>query len=285
MKKSIFLILLAFSTFACVSTKKYKLLQTQFVDLDQKNRATETDLSSTKTALQYCNDERDKLNKEIEYLKEANRKLMVNVAEMATLTKKEAENLEKTLEKIKEKDLQIKTLNEAINRKDSITIALVTSLKRAVGNEDKDIEINVEKGVVMVSISDKFLFKTGSYEISARAGEVLEKVALILQDRPSFEVLIEGHTDNVPFKRGELQDNWDLSVKRATALARVLAFRYKIAPARLIPAGRGPYVPVAGNDTVEGKAANRRTRVIIMPKIDEFYGLIEEGLKGDQKKD
>jgi chemotaxis protein MotB len=164
-----------------------------------------------------------------------------------------------------------------------MTIALVTSLKRAVGTEDKDIEVNVEKGVVLISISDKFLFKTGSWDISPRAGEVLKKVALVLQDRPDFEVLIEGHTDNVPFKRGELVDNWDLSVKRATSLARNLVTQYKVAPERLIPAGRGPYVPLQSNDTAEGKAANRRTRVIIMPKIDQFYGLIEEGMKGDKK--
>jgi chemotaxis protein MotB len=204
------------------------------------------------------------------------------ISDMTSLTKKEAENMEKSLEKIKEKDLQIRTLNEAINRKDSMTIALVTSLKRAVGTDDKDIEINVLKGVVMVSISDKFLFKTASYDVSTRANEVLAKVALILKDRPTFEVLIEGHTDNVPFKRGELVDNWDLSVKRATSLARTLVTQFNVAPERLLPAGRGPYVPLESNATAEGRAANRRTRIIIMPKIDEFYALIEEGMKGDK---
>jgi chemotaxis protein MotB len=163
-----------------------------------------------------------------------------------------------------------------------MTIALVTSLKRAVGTDDKDIEINVLKGVVMVSISDKFLFKTASYDVSTRANEVLAKVALILKDRPTFEVLIEGHTDNVPFKRGELVDNWDLSVKRATSLARTLVTQFNVAPERLLPAGRGPYVPLESNATAEGRAANRRTRIIIMPKIDEFYALIEEGMKGDK---
>ncbi len=283
MKHFIYFVIVLLLASACVPAKKYKLLEAQYRVLDDNNRSTNNDLSSTKTALNYCNNEKDRLAAEIEYLKEVNKNLMNNVADMTNLTKKEAENLEKSLEKIREKDLQIRTLNEAINRKDSMTIALVTSLKRAVGADDKDIEINVEKGVVMVSISDKFLFKTGSYDISPRANEVLGKVALILQDRPTFEVLIEGHTDNVPFKRGELLDNWDLSVKRATALARTLVTQFKIAPERLLPAGRGPYMPIASNDTAEGKAANRRTRIIIMPKIDEFYGLIEEGMKGDKK--
>ncbi len=283
MKQLTYCILVLLFVSACVPTKKYKLLEAQYKTLDDNNRLANNDLSSTKTALSYCNSEKDRLASEIEYLKGVNRNLMNNVADMTNLTKKEAENLEKSLEKIREKDLQIRTLNEAINRKDSMTIALVTSLKRAVGADDKDIEINVEKGVVMVSISDKFLFKTGSYDISPRANEVLGKVALILKDRPTFEVLIEGHTDNVPFKRGELIDNWDLSVKRATSLARTLVTQFKIAPERLLPAGRGAFMPIASNDTAEGKAANRRTRIIIMPKIDEFYGLIEEGMKGDKK--
>jgi chemotaxis protein MotB len=283
MKQFTYFALMSLLVFACVPAKKYKALEAQYKTLDDKNRAADNDLSSTRTALNYCNTEKDRLDLEIDHLKEVNRNLLNSISEVTSLTKKEAENMSRSLEKIKEKDLQIRTLNEAINRKDSMTIALVTSLKRAVGTDDKDIEINVEKGVVMVSISDKFLFTTGSYDVSPRADEVLGKVALILQDRPTFEVLIEGHTDNVPFKRGELIDNWDLSVKRATALARKLVTKFKIAPERLLPAGRGPYVPIASNDTVEGKAANRRTKIIIMPKIDEFYGLIEEGMNGGKK--
>jgi chemotaxis protein MotB len=283
MKQFTYFALMSLLVFACVPAKKYKALEAQYKTLDDKNRAADNDLSSTRTALNYCNTEKDRLDLEIDHLKEVNRNLLNSISEVTSLTKKEAENMSRSLEKIKEKDLQIRTLNEAINRKDSMTIALVTSLKRAVGADDKDIEINVEKGVVMVSISDKFLFTTGSYDVSPRADEVLGKVALILQDRPTFEVLIEGHTDNVPFKRGELIDNWDLSVKRATALARKLVTKFKIAPERLLPAGRGPYVPIASNDTVEGKAANRRTKIIIMPKIDEFYGLIEEGMNGGKK--
>lgn len=283
MKQIIFIVTTVFLMGACVSSKQHKALQSKYNELDTQNRSLNTTLSSTKTALDYCNDERARLNREIDDLKATNRNLLENVADITKLTKKEAENMEKSLEKIREKDLQIRTLNEAVNRRDSMTIALVTSLKRAVGNDDKDIEINVEKSVVMVSISDKFLFKTGSYDISAGANTVLGKVALILKDRPTFEVLIEGHTDNVPYRKGDLLDNWDLSVKRATSLARNLVTKFGIAPERLLPAGRGPYVPIASNDTAEGKAANRRTRIIIMPKLDEFYGLIEEGMKGDKK--
>jgi chemotaxis protein MotB len=282
MKQFIYFLLMLSLVVACVPTKKYKALEAQYQTLDDQNRTTNNSLASTSTALDYCNTERARLGLEIDHLKEVNRNLLNGISDMTSLTKKEAENMEKSLEKIKEKDLQIRTLNEAINRKDSMTIALVTSLKRAVGTDDKDIEINVLKGVVMVSISDKFLFKTASYDVSTRANEVLAKVALILKDRPTFEVLIEGHTDNVPFKRGELVDNWDLSVKRATSLARTLVTQFNVAPERLLPAGRGPYVPLESNATAEGRAANRRTRIIIMPKIDEFYALIEEGMKGDK---
>jgi chemotaxis protein MotB len=279
MKHIIIFSLLLIAGASCVPMKKFKTLEADYKSLSSLNQTCTSDLASTTTSLAHCNEDKDRLAKEIIDLKEANRNLMSSITEMASLTKKEAENLENSLENLKEKDLQIKSLNEAINKKDSMTIALVTSLKRAVGADDKDIEINVEKGVVMVSISDKFLFTPGSWDVSARANEVLGKVALILQDRPTFEVLIEGHTDNVPYKKGDLIDNWDLSVKRATSLARVLAWKFKIAPERLIPAGRGHYMPIAPNTTAEGRASNRRTRIIIMPKIDEFYGMIEEGMK------
>jgi chemotaxis protein MotB len=198
---------------------------------------------------------------------------------MAMLTRQEAENLQNSLQKIQEKDLLITNLHQAITRKDSITIALVTSLKSAVGIYDEDIEISVEKGVVFVSISDKFLFRSGSYQINERAKEVLSKVAKILEDKSDLEVMVEGHTDNVPFRRGELLDNWDLSVKRSTALVRMLQINFKISPARMIAAGRSEYIPVASNVTKERKAANRRTRIIILPKLEQFFGIIEEGLK------
>ena len=194
------------------------------------------------------------------------------------LTSKGATNLEKSLESLKEKDLKITRLQDALTKKDSVTLALVTSLKKVVGMGDPDIEINVEKGVVFISIADKLLFKSGSYEITSRANEVLGKVATVVNNKPDFECMVEGHTDDVPFKSGVLLDNWDLSVKRSTAIVRALE-RLGVNPGRLIAAGRSHYVPLVPNTSAENKATNRRTRIVVLPKIDQFYDMIEKEMK------
>jgi len=264
---------------SCVSSKKFKKLDTDYAALQELYDKNSSDLGRAQRELVSCLSEQKRTAEELEYLRKMNERLTGSMGEMATLTRKEAENLEKSLENIQEKDLRIKSLSEALTRKDSVTIALVTSLKGAVGMNDEDIEINVEKGVVFVSISDKFLFKSGSYDINSRAKEVLAKVAKVVEAKPDLEVMIEGHTDNVAFRRGDLLDNWDLSVKRATALVRTLQKDYGIAPGRMTAAGRSEYVPLQPNDSAEGRSANRRTRIIIMPKLDQFFGMIEEELK------
>lgn len=278
MKKIVFVLLATVLLSSCVTTKKYRKLDTAYMSEKGQREKLQTDFSSSQKELQTCLSDNKKIKEDLAHCKKMNEKLTGSVGEMALLSRKEAENLQKSLQKIQEKDLQITTLYQALTRKDSVTIALVTSLKSAIGIYDKDIEISVEKGVVFVSISDKFLFKTGSYQINERAKEVLSKVAKILDDKPDLEVMVEGHTDNVPFRRGELLDNWDLSVKRSTALVRMLQVDFKIAPARMIAAGRSKFIPVASNTTTEGRAANRRTRIIILPKLEQFFGMIEDGL-------
>lgn len=280
MKNYLIILLASSSLFACVPKKKFQQLQAQHAALEKNNLDNIRSLERAEASLKGCNEEKARLENELKDIKAMNLRLIAQSTEMAMLSKQGAENLQNSLEKIKEKDLQIKSLNEAINKRDSMTIALVTQLKRAVGNDNENIEVNVEKGVIMVSISDKFLFTTGSYDVNKSAYGVLKDVAAVLKDRPTFDVLIEGHTDNVPFRKGDLIDNWDLSVKRATSLARTLVQQFQIDPKRLIPAGRGPYIPLADNATAEGRAKNRRTRIVVMPKIDEFYGMIEEGMKG-----
>ena len=141
--------------------------------------------------------------------------------------------------------------------------------------DDEDINIKVEKGVVYIDISDKLLFKTGKYEVTARAKEVLGKVALVLKNQPDIEFMVEGHTDNVPFRRGVLLDNWDLSVMRATTVVRLLQTQYGLDPAKMAAAGRGEYKPIASNDDKEAKATNRRTRIVILPQLDQFFKLLE----------
>jgi chemotaxis protein MotB len=284
MRKSI-LVLSAFALTAtsCVSKKK-------FAELEAKNKETQDLLNTATVKLNSCLEEKSGLNatltalqSENENLKKNNSDLINTSKEMTVLTTKGAQNIEKALETIKEKDLKINRLQDALTKKDSVTLALVTSLKKEVGIDDPDININVEKGVVMISIADNLLFKSGSYDVGDRAKGVLGKVAKVINSKPDFECMVEGHTDNVPIKNTVLLDNWDLSVKRSTSIVRVLQNDLGVSPKQLIPAGRSFYVPLNDNDTPENRAKNRRTRIIIMPKIDQFYEMIEKEMKNLSK--
>ena len=258
---------------SCVSQKKYN-------ELEAKQRDTQDQLNTATVKLNSCLDEKERLNSQISNLNNTNAALLNNVGDLATLSKKEAENMERSLESIKEKDLAIRSMQDAMNKKDSVTLALVTSLKGALGDlSDEDIEINVEKGVVYVSISDKLLFDSGRYNITSRAKEVLGKVATVVKNKPNIEFMVEGHTDNKPISTSMFEDNWDLSVKRATSVVRVLQDEFGVEPARMTAAGRSYYIPVASNETAEGRAKNRRTRIVVLPKLDQFYSMIEEGME------
>jgi chemotaxis protein MotB len=285
MKKILILAaIIPFVLTSCVSRKKFAMLEA-------KEKATQDLLNTATVKLNSCLDEKEKLNtdnasltSQLEYLKKTNSDLMIMSKDMAILSAKGSENLEKSLESLKEKDLKITRLQDALTKKDSVTLALVTSLKREVGIDDPDININVEKGVVMISIADNLLFKSGSFEVNAKAKSVLAKVAKVINSKPDFECMVEGHTDNVPFKNAVLVDNWDLSVKRSTAIVRVLQNDLGVNPKQLIPAGRSSYVPLVANNTPANKAKNRRTRIIIMPKIDQFYDMLEKEMKNLGKK-
>ena len=162
--------------------------------------------------------------------------------------------------------------------KDSLNMALVMNLKGAIGNmDDQDINIKVDKGVVYIDISDKLLFKSGQFDVTSRAKEVLGKVATVLKNQPDVEFMVEGHTDNVPYRGGGgyLLDNWDLSVKRATSVVRILQKQYGLEPSKMSAAGRGEYRPLTDNTSPAGKAANRRTRILILPQLDQFFKLLE----------
>ena len=279
MKK--FLILLVSTSLmftSCVSKKKY-------AELEAKQKQTQDLLNTATVKLNACEADRAAANatiaaleKRVSDLKSDKDNLIKSSKELTVLTQQGATNLEKSLESLKEKDLKISRLQDALNKKDSVTLALVTSLKKEVGLNDEDIEINVEKGVVFISLSDKVLFKSGSYQLSNRANEILGKVATVINSKPDFEALVEGHTDNVPYSNGVLIDNWDLSVKRATAVVRKLK-ELGANPAQLIAAGRGEFVPLVPNTTAENKSTNRRTKIYVLPKIDQFYTMIEEELE------
>ena len=258
---------------SCVSKKK-------FVALEAKNKEIQDLLNSCTVKLNMCITEKEAFASQIEFLKKNNDNLIQNMDNMTTLSTKGAQNIEKALETIKEKDIKISRMQDALTKKDSVTLALVTSIKSSVGVTDPDIEVNVEKGVVFISIADKLLFKSGSYLVSERAKEILAKVAKIINEKPTFECMVEGHTDNVPFIGNNiLIDNWDLSAKRSTAIVRVLTKDLKVNPKQLIAAGRGEFIPLVENNSVANRAINRRTRIVILPKIDEFYEMIEKEMK------
>lgn len=217
------------------------------------------------------------LNEQLSNLKTSNSQVIGQLKDLAVISDKQAESIGKSLDNIGAKDNYIRDLQSAIARKDSLNMALVMNLKGAIGNmDDEDINIKVDKGVVYIDISDKLLFKSGSYEVNEGAKSVLGKVAKVLMNQPDIEFMVEGHTDNVPYRSsGVLQDNWDLSVKRATSVVRILQNQYGIPPARMTAAGRGEFVPVNSNDNARGKAANRRTRIVILPELDQFFKLLE----------
>ncbi|MBC7605396.1 MAG: OmpA family protein [Burkholderiales bacterium] len=272
-------IILALSVVALLSTTSCGTKK-KIAALESKNKEIQDLLNSATVKLNTCLTEKEAMSSQMEFLKKNNSDLINNMGNMTTLSTKGAQNIEKALETIKEKDLKITRMQDALTKKDSVTLALVTSLKSSVGISDPDIEINVEKGVVFISIADKLLFKSGSYLVSDRAKEVLAKVAKVINDKPTFECMVEGHTDNVPFTGNAiLIDNWDLSVKRSTAIVRVLTKDLKVNPAQLIAAGRGEFIPLVPNSSVENRATNRRTRIVILPKIDEFYDMIEKEMK------
>jgi len=280
--KKIFLGTLAMTVLlsSCVSQKKY-------ADLEAKYKESQDLLNSATVKLNDCLEEKATANSKLKtledqnaFLKANNQELINNMGNLTTLTTKGAENLEKSLESLQEKDLTIRKLQNAVTRRDSVNLALVQSLKGVLGNlDDDDIEISVEKGVVFVSISDKLLFRSGSYNVTSAAKEVLGKVAKVVNNKPDFEFMVEGHTDNVPYRSGVLLDNWDLSAKRATSVVRILQDDFGVDPARMTAAGRSYYVPLVGNDTSANRAKNRRTRIVVLPKIDQFYSMIEEGMK------
>ncbi|MFJ1350455.1 flagellar motor protein MotB [Capnocytophaga canimorsus] len=282
MKKTfVFIFTLGLLATSCVSKKQY-------AELEAKHKETQDLLNSATVRLNTCLEDAAGLRAKVtglqnqnDLLKENNQQLINNMGNLTTLTQKGAENLEKSLESLREKDLTIRNLRDAVTRRDSVNLALVQSLKGVLGNlEDQDIEVKVEKGVVYVNISDKLLFNSGSYAVTEKAKVVLGKVATVVKNKPDFEFMVEGHTDDVPVKSGSsVKDNWDLSVLRATAIVRILQKDFGVSPSRMTAAGRSEYVPVTSNSTAAGRAQNRRTRIVVLPKLDQFYTMIEEGMK------
>ncbi|HKR06517.1 MAG TPA: OmpA family protein [Bacteroidia bacterium] len=276
--KKLILCLCVFSTMltACVSKKKYTRQVAQYDTL-------KTNYDKVNLQLSACLDERDKqsskmksMESELANLKANSTTLLTQLSTLSVITTEQSESIKKSLENINAKDVYIMDLQKEMARKDSLNMALVLNLKGALKDvNDEDVQIKVEGSAVFISISDKMLFKSGSYQITPRAKEVLGKVADVIKAQPQIQFMVEGHTDNKPIATASIKDNWDLSVLRATAVVRVLQKNYGVDPTRMIAAGRSEYIPVTDNDNAEGRSINRRTRIVILPQLDQFFKLLE----------
>ena len=202
--------------------------------------------------------------------------LLDRMSDLSIVNKEGAQSIRKSLENITQQYSFIQDLTAKVQSKDSLNLALVMNLKRSLNDlNDEDVKIEVKGGIVYVSISDKLLFSPGSANVSKEAAQVLGKVATVINDHNELNILVEGHTDNEPIGTSCIKDNWDLSTKRATAIVRLLQENHYVAPERLTAAGRAEYVPKTNNDTEAGRAKNRRTEILIMPRFDQFFALME----------
>lgn len=288
------IIMMSFVMTSCVSKKKFTELQTNHdqemsVANEQLGKCGE-ELSKALGLISELENDKDKLSIEmqglnnvlavkedqVEVLKKQLDQQMIQVGDLTVLTQSANNNISETLQQLQKKDQYIQLIQSARTKTDSINLALAVNLKSVLENgiDDDDIEVKIDKTVVFINMTDKLLYKSGSTALTPRANEVLEKIAKIIKSRPDLEVMIEGYTDNDPIKTKYIKDNWDLSVMRATTVVRTLEEKFDVNPNRLIAAGRGEYNALADNDTEAGKAMNRRTRIILMPKLNQFYDLL-----------
>ena len=267
---------------SCVTTKKYNALDANLKKIendknDCDSRLAQSKLAADKLATQngYLQSQVDDLKKQLEDAKKNNSQVLNTLQAMSVLSNKQAESVKQTLQSIGEKDNYIQGLQSAMARKDSLNMVLVMNLKGAIGDlGDKDINIKVDKSAIYIDISDKMLFNSGKYTVTDKAKSVLGKVAQVLNAYPDIEFMVEGHTDSVTMHSDCIDDNWDLSVKRATSVVRLLQTKYGIQPSRMTAAGRSQYVPLDSNDTADGRSHNRRTRIVILPQLDQFFKLL-----------
>ena len=295
--KAFLIILSGFMITSCASKKSLESTQLELQDMTSQ-------LNTAKLRLDKCEDSVNKkdnmiekqqakfdlLNKELMLKNEQMKDMRVQIADikkvrdqqtsqvgdLTILSQSASNNMGETIRQLEQKDKYINLIQAARTKTDSINLALAINLKSVLKNgiADDDVDIKVDKTVVFINLSDKMLYQSGSAILTQRSNEVLEKIAQIVKTRPDVEVMVEGYTDSMPIKTDCIQDNWDLSVKRSTAVIRVLQEKYGVDPNKLIAAGRGQYNTLADNNTSEGRSINRRTRIIILPKIDQFYDLL-----------
>ena len=262
---------------SCVSNKKYTALEGQHRDLAALYQKTQLDLTESRAKVKSLEDQLEYERKNNASLKEAYAKLQSSLDKSISQNSQGNVNISKLVDEINASNKYIQHLVNTKNKSDSLNQVLTNNLTRSLSRDElKDVDVQVLKGVVYISLSDNMLYKSGSYEISDKAGETLSKIAKIIQDYKDYEVLIEGNTDSDPISKTNIRNNWDLSSLRASSVVYALQTTYGVDPKRLTAGGRGEYNPIADNSTTAGKARNRRTQIIITPKLDQFMELIDK---------
>ena len=274
----------ALSLTSCVSKKKYQALQSQYDALSKDYAASQNSLNESRANGQTIDallQEARATNADLRARYDA---LQGNLAQSLQQNAQGNVNISKLVDEINASNRYIKELVNAKSKSDSLNMVLTNNLTRSLSRDDlRDVDIKVLKGVVYISLSDNMLFQTGSYEISPRAMDILSKIAKIIKDYNSYDVLVEGNTDNVPISRPNIRNNWDLSALRASSVVQVLQNRFGVNPSRLTAGGRGKYNPIADNTTDAGRQRNRRTEIIITPNLDQFMDLIEKAHDPDKE--
>jgi hypothetical protein len=277
-------LVLMLSVTSCVSKKKYQALQNDYDSLQKEYASTQALLGESKANGQTI----DALLKEARAANEDLRRrydaLQGNLAQSLQQNAQGNMNISKLVDEINASNKYIKELVSAKSKSDSLNMVLTNNLTRSLSRDDlRDVDVKVLKGVVYISLNDNMLYRSGSYEISDRAMSILSKIAKIIKDYSSYDVLVEGNTDNVPISRPNIRNNWDLSALRASSVVQVLQNRFGVNPSRLTAGGRGEYNPIATNDTDAGRERNRRTEIIITPNLDQFMELIDKAPDTEQK--
>ena len=277
MKKNVLFMALAVSLLmtSCASKKDLENCQTENKSLTESLQAAKEDLAAKNARIASLEEQQRGMQQLLKNAEDKYAKLQESLDKSLTNASQNNISIEKLVDQINESNQYIRHLVEVKSKSDSLNMVLTNNLTRSLSKEElKEVDVQVLKGVVYISLADNMLYKSGSYEINSRAAETLSKIAKIIKDYKDYDVLIEGNTDNVPITKPNSRNNWDLSALRASSVVQALQNDYGVDPKRLTAGGRGEYNPIAGNDTEAGKQRNRRTQIIITPKLDEFMELI-----------
>jgi chemotaxis protein MotB len=269
------LLVVAVLSQSCVSTKKYKELDANYTQLQNSTRDLSVKYQTSEQALAVANGRVSSLEDQLKSERSNVKALQDALDKCLNSSNQGSVNISKLVDEINSSNRYIQQLINAKSKSDSLNMVLTNNLTRSLSaQETQDVDVKVLKGVVYISLSDNMLYKSGSYEVSDKAGATLSKIAKIITDYSTYDVLIEGNTDNVPISQKNIRNNWDLSALRASSVVQALQTTYQVDPKRLTAGGRGEYNPIADNSTPTGKVQNRRTQIIITPKLDQFMDLI-----------